>query len=317
MLKTTAISKEKFKLLNFRRLPTLLKGHWPTFFFAFGCFYYFLKSFIFTKDHLIRAQQHQCINFVAFCGADSYRDMMTYGRYCLLRLRWTLVQTNHSGRSLEVRFNEVWPCCDFSAAANTSLLTPLLSTLPCPLNFRLKLKKKTRPQKEKLIKTNAPKWQQSTKTSGHGNKRGAKNKKKERSSEEERWNAIATNITFCRIAVAIALFVAFPTRFVTVKVYFNADCWSKQLWQISQKLHNYHSNFFFFFGGGGVVHKTHQKILKLFFEVSLTIAHFAWNCSSKNLLSVWSVECPLESSFRVEHYFLDDRYETEVIFVQR
>ena len=36
-----------------------------------------------------------------------------------------------------------------------------------------------------------------------------------------------------------------------------------------------------------------------------------WNCSSKNLLSVWSVECPLESSFRVEHHFLDDRYETD------
>ena len=46
--------------------------------------------------------------------------------------------------------------------------------------------------------------------------------------------------------------------------------------------------------------------------VSLTIAHFAWNCSGKNLLGVWSVECPLESFFRVEHYFLDDRYETNM-----
>ena len=27
---------------------------------------------------------------------------------------------------------------------------------------------------------------------------------------------------------------------------------------------------------------------------------------------MWSVECPLESSLRVEHYFLDDRYETDI-----
>ena len=47
-------------------------------------------------------------------------------------------------------------------------------------------------------------------------------------------------------------------------------------------------------------------------STGLTIAHFAWNCSSKNLLCVSSVECSLESSFRVEHYFLDDRYETDV-----
>ena len=49
--------------------------------------------------------------------------------------------------------------------------------------------------------------------------------------------------------------------------------------------------------------------------IILTIVHFAWNYSSKNLLSVWSVECPLESSLRVEHYFLDDRYETDLSLI--
>ena len=49
--------------------------------------------------------------------------------------------------------------------------------------------------------------------------------------------------------------------------------------------------------------------------IILTIAQFAWNYSSKNLLSVWSVECPLESSLRVEHYFLDDRYETDLSLI--
>ena len=69
-LKTSAILKEKFTLLNFQRLLTLLKVRWKALFFAFGGFYYLLNF----SSPLKTAQSgpnNTNAYYVAFCGVDT------------------------------------------------------------------------------------------------------------------------------------------------------------------------------------------------------------------------------------------------------